>query len=75
MAIAHKESIQHQRVVQRLCRNLIRDGCPPGEISISGMQNPDIESWAKKKGIRVSKVQKLDILHPEGYSMEARGKK
>ena len=71
--MTRKEPIQHQRIVQQLCRNLIKNGCPPNEIRISGIQNPDIEGWANHKGIVVGKKQEFDILHPKQYSMEKSG--
>ena len=66
---AHREDIQHQRIVQRLVRNMIKKGCPPNEISISAIQNPDIENWARRKGVIFNLKQEVDLLHPEGYSM------
>ena len=63
------ESLQHQRIVQKLCRNLLKDGCPPNLIRISGIQNPNIEKWANHKGIIFDKKQEFDILHPEEFSL------
>ena len=65
---------QHERIVQRLVNNLIKDGCPPSQISISARQNKGIEAWAKRKGIVFNKTQKFDISHPSAYSMETRKK-
>jgi len=64
---AHAEDRQHQRIVQRLARQMVKRGCPPAQVSISGIQNPDLEIWAKKKGITFDKKQKVDLLFPEGY--------
>ena len=64
------EGKQHERIVQRLVNNLIKEGCPPELISISGIQNPGLEAWARRKGIVFDKKQKVDIIHPDGYSME-----
>lgn len=65
---------QHERIVQKLVRNLIKDGCPPSHITISARQNKGLEAWAKRKGIVFSKTQKHDISHPEQYSMETKTK-
>jgi len=46
---------------------MVKRGCPPAQVSISGIQNPDLEIWAKKKGITFDKKQKVDLLFPEGY--------
>jgi hypothetical protein len=64
--------IQHGRTVQRLVNNLIKDGCPPSQISISAKQNPQLEDWAKRKGVVFSKTQAYDIRHPDSYSMETK---
>lgn len=63
-------SKQHEKIIQRLVNNLIRDGCPPSKIRISASQNRGLEAWANRKGIVFSKTQKVDITHPEQYSME-----
>ena len=67
MAEVHAEDKRHQRIIQNLVNNLILKGCPPERISISGIQNPDIEKWAIRKGIIFDKTQKVDLLCPEGY--------
>jgi len=61
------ENSQHQRAVQRLVNSLIKRGCPPRAISISGIQNPDLERWAGKKGVIFAGGQKVDILYPPGF--------
>lgn len=66
----HAEDKQHQRIVQRLVRSFLKKGCPPEQVSISGIQNPDIEAWAKRKGITFDKKQEVDIIWPEGYEEE-----
>ena len=67
MAEAHAEDKQHQRIVQRIVRNILKKGCPPGKVSISGIQSPDLEMWARRKGIIFSETQKVDLLYPELY--------
>lgn len=63
MAEAHAEDMKHQRAVQSTVRGLIKlHGHRPEEISISGIQNPDIEKWATRKGIVFNKKQKVDII-------------
>lgn len=69
-----KANKQHERTVQRLVNNLIKNGCPPSRISISARQNKGLEVWSKRKGIVFSKSQKFDIAHPERYSMETKRK-
>lgn len=71
MVEVHAEDKQHQRIVQRLIRNVIKSGCPPEEIFVSGIQNPDIENWAKGKGIVFDHKQKVDLLFPTGYCEDA----
>lgn len=61
------ENKQHQEIVRREVRELIKAGCPPNQISISGIQNPDLENWANKKGVVFEKTQEVDILSPEGF--------
>ena len=61
----------NEKIVRRLVLNLLRNGCPPSQIRISGGQNPKLKDWSKKKGITWDPKQKFDILHPEKYSMES----
>lgn len=63
----HEEDKQHQRIVQRLTLSIVKKGCPPEQVSISGLQNPSLERWAKRKGIIFDRTQKVDILCPDGY--------
>lgn len=67
MVEVHAEDKQHQRIVKRLVNAFIKKGCLPGEISISGIQNPDIKEWAEKKGVVWDPQQKVDIIAPEDY--------
>lgn len=62
MAEVHAEGKRHQQIVQVEVRELLRRGCPPEQISISGIQNPDLENWAKKKGIVFDPKQKVDLI-------------
>jgi len=67
MIETHAESKQHQRIVRDLIRQLLKMGCPPEQISTSGIQNPDLESWARRKGIIFDKTQEVDLMFPGGY--------
>ena len=70
MIETHAESKQHQRIVQNLVRQLLKKGCPSEQISISGIQNPDLENWARRKGITFDKIQEVDLMFPGGYKEE-----
>lgn len=65
MAETHAEDKQHQRIVQRAVNEAIKRGYKPEDISISGIQNPDLEAWCKRKGVIFNPEQKVDILSPE----------
>lgn len=56
------EDKRHQTVVQHIVREHLREGMKPECISISGIQNPSLESWAKRKGVRFDKKQEVDVL-------------
>ena len=65
--MVHAEDKRHQQMVRRLVMSMLKRGCPPEQISISGLQNPDLETWAAGKGVIFDKAQKVDILGPGGY--------
>jgi len=55
------ENKQHQRTVKKLVNVLIKKGCPSKKISISGIQSPGLEDWAREKGIIFDPKQEVDI--------------
>jgi len=65
---AHAEGKQHQRSVQYYINSVIRAGVSPADISVSGIQNPGLEVWARRKGIVFDRQQKIDVIHPEEAS-------
>lgn len=67
MVEVHAEDMRHQRVVQRIVNRVIKRGYKPGDIRISGSQNPDLEAWCKKKGVIFNKRQKVDIISPDWF--------
>jgi len=65
MVKVYAESKGHQQLVRQEVRKILEQGCPPEQISISGIQNPSLKSWAKKKGIVFDLKQKVDIISQE----------
>lgn len=59
------EDTHHQKAVQNITRSLIKQGIKSDQISISGIQNPGLETWALKKGIIFNRNQEVDIIHSE----------
>ncbi len=62
MSEVHTEDKKHQRMVKKLVCDLIKNGYPPRQISISGLQNPDLENWAKGEGIIFDAKQEIDLI-------------
>jgi len=59
----------NERTVKNIVLRLIRHGCPPNQISISGGQNPRLRKWAEKKGVVWNWEQECDIIFPNEFSM------
>ena len=58
-----------ERGIKQCVTNLLRNGCPADEISISGIQNPGLRGWAEKKGVIWNLYQKVDVIAPDNYAI------
>lgn len=58
---------REETVVRMFANKLIKKGCPPEEIRISGIQNVNLKNWAEKKGVIWDKKQGCDISYPGEY--------